>query len=591
MKKAVRIILPVFAALLVASLFVLPAKADVNDFSFSSFDADYYLSKDSEGHSIMKVVEKLTAEFKNYNQNHGILRAVPRNYDGHPISFHLESMQRNGVTEPVYEVKRDGDFNVISTRRDEFVNGTQEYTFTYTLKDVTKTFGDHQELYWDANGTGWLQSFGLVTARVHLDKSVRKDFTGAISCYEGPEGSNAPCNYFTTNDSDEEVVFFAATGPLLSHENLSFDLSFKADSFVGYTMTLTDYVPFVLIGLAAILLLLAIILKVIYGRNYPGKGTIIAEYTPPKDIPVLLAAEISGDTSKSVTAQLLDLAVREKIRIIESEKKSWGIFNSKEYTLELINTDGLSPDEERLVRIFFRGSVIGDKYSMKKRDTAKAMAINIFSKAIRKESEDKGFRKKQKKQIVAQVIIVLTIFGLCMLSLYLTDYLGTDTVVPFAFIILTVAILATVLLKLLELRPLTEQGRELYDYMKGLKLYIKMAEADRIKFLQSPDGAQTEKIDTNDSAQMVILYERLLPYAVLFGQEKEWLKELGKYYESTEANPYWYSGNGNFNAAFFASSVSSFSSYANSSSFSSSSGAGGGGGSGGGGGGGGGGGC
>ena len=38
------------------------AYADVNDFNFSSFDADYYLSKDSEGRSTLKVVERLTAE-------------------------------------------------------------------------------------------------------------------------------------------------------------------------------------------------------------------------------------------------------------------------------------------------------------------------------------------------------------------------------------------------------------------------------------------------------------------------------------------------------------------------------------------------
>ena len=85
------------------------------------------------------------------------------------------------------------------------------------------------------------------------------------------------------------------------------------------------------------------------------------------------------------------------------------------------------------------------------------------------------------------------------------------------------------------------------------------------------------------------LYERVLPYAVLFGQEKEWTKQLGHYYESTGSQPNWYVGNTSFNAAAFSTGMSGLAqsvSYASSSS-SSSGGSGGGGSSGGGGGGGG----
>ena len=71
----------------------------------------------------------------------------------------------------------------------------------------------------------------------------------------------------------------------------------------------------------------------------------------------------------------------------------------------------------------------------------------------------------------------------------------------------------------------TEKGIRLVKYLEGLELYIKMAEADRLKFLQSVEGVDTS------NAGIVKLYEKLLPWASLFGAEESWVKELAKYYE------------------------------------------------------------
>jgi uncharacterized membrane protein YgcG len=101
-------------------------------------------------------------------------------------------------------------------------------------------------------------------------------------------------------------------------------------------------------------------------------------------------------------------------------------------------------------------------------------------------------------------------------------------------------------------------GRELSDYLKGLKLYIKVAEQDRIKILQSPKGAEKTPVDISDTKYLVKLYERVLPYAIIFGNEKEWANVLGKYYEAQGANPEWYSGSNIMNLAFASTMVNSF---------------------------------
>ena len=121
-------------------------------------------------------------------------------------------------------------------------------------------------------------------------------------------------------------------------------------------------------------------------------------------------------------------------------------------------------------------------------------------------------------------------------------------------------------------------GVEARDELRGLKDYIKLAEADRLKFLQSPEGVEkvaVASLKPDDPKFKVKLFESLLPYAMLFGLEKQWAKQFQDIYKTP---PDWYRGNwGTFNAVYLANSVGGFSS-ASAPSFSSPSASGGGGG-------------
>jgi uncharacterized membrane protein YgcG len=135
--------------------------------------------------------------------------------------------------------------------------------------------------------------------------------------------------------------------------------------------------------------------------------------------------------------------------------------------------------------------------------------------------------------------------------------------------------------------PLEASGAEVRDHLAGLDEYIALAEADRLRYLQSPQGAERTPIAADDPRQVLELNERLLPWAVLFGREKQWSAELGRAYEQLGTQPGWYAGTHPFSAAVFASSVAGMSSSVTSAYSSSSGGSGGGVSSGGGGGGGG----
>lgn len=72
---------------LVAAAILVPgaaATAMVNtstqDFTFTSMSVDYHLGRDAGGNATLRTVETLEAVFPDFDQNHGIERAIPLKY-------------------------------------------------------------------------------------------------------------------------------------------------------------------------------------------------------------------------------------------------------------------------------------------------------------------------------------------------------------------------------------------------------------------------------------------------------------------------------------------------------------------------------
>ena len=81
-----------FAVGLIAALIpVAPASADVDDFSYSSWSAEYDVALDAEGRSIAQVTETLIAEFPSHDQNKGIIRGYPQRYLGAGLDIDIVS--------------------------------------------------------------------------------------------------------------------------------------------------------------------------------------------------------------------------------------------------------------------------------------------------------------------------------------------------------------------------------------------------------------------------------------------------------------------------------------------------------------------
>jgi hypothetical protein len=565
---------------------------DTSAFTFDSFDADYELGRDASKHSTLHVTETLVARFPDFDQNHGIVRDIPSAYDGHSVHLKVLSVTDGAGTKREFTTgtrSEGGDFLELKIGDpngiDRFLHGTQTFRIVYTAQNVTKYFRDtgDDEFYWDVNGTGWDQPFGSVTAKVLLRDGIASALNGNASCYQGYAGSTAPCEI-----AGDGGRFTASAKDLHPRQNMTVAIGFDKGTFAAAPFSIFDIVPVLaVIATLAILasLVLAIVFRFVIWRPRSG-DPIIAQYEPPAGVSAMLAANIVNRSRRGMAASIVDLAVRKKLRMVERQGGGW--IKSENYGVQKLDDRGLLPDEQMVMNALFGAfgvvgftgvslppglQLIGAASTapappeqpavrwLQKKDVVLGQAVREIQKQVEAEALATGLRRGRPHGILA-LCLLLGLGGLlCFLLLSMS---GEDADVGWGVVGLNVGIWVEVfaLGAVGSIKPLSATGSKLWDQLEGLKLYIRLAEADRLRMLQSVTGA--ERIDTSDGSQIVKIYERLLPYAVLFGLEDEWARELAKYYG--DSPPDWYDGNmGTFSAVAFAGALGAFSSSASSS--------------------------
>jgi uncharacterized membrane protein YgcG len=568
-------------------------RAGVNDFSFASFDAEYKLGRDADGHATLTTTETIVAEFPQFDQNHGIKRLIPTTIDGHPTDVHIVSVTDGAGHPRSYETDDDDDGIALKIAAKNFVHGTQTYVITYTEKNVIHypDDADDDEFYRDINGTGWAQQFGTVTGSLHVSASLAAHLTGQIACYQGVYGSTASCNRMQTSASGSDTVITATGTQLGPHGNVTMVVGFREGTFTPRDNSFfASWAAIPMIGtalLGVIALIASIVTRRTAWRNAPGRPTIIAEYQAPGDLDLLMAGRlVKASGRKSVVAGILDLAVRGILRMLEREDDR----GKKKFSLKLSQESGLASADRSLAHAVFGGIKRGIRQDLYKRSPELGKRITKLLSTVPARARSEGYERSTKgkrKNILVIVGLVAAVGGVVPCVAMISQDYGEFW--PLILLLIGVVFGVGAVIVASTSRPLTARGAEARDHLAGLKLYIELAEADRMRLLQSPDGALRSSTPVTDE-EVLRLNERLLPYAVLFKRDKEWMRVLGKAYEQAGTSPTWYDGSGAFTAAALAASISSFnasSSWSGSSSNSSSSGFSGGGFSGGGGGGGG----
>jgi len=557
---------------------------DVNNFRIASFDTKYDFSKDENSRSVLKTTETITANFMAVQENRGIERVLPLRYQDHSVSLEINSVTDANGNKLKYSVDSKNDTNVVRIGDpDVYTYGIQVYKITYTQHDVTHFYSDtgRDEWYWDVNGTDWKVPIDQLTVTAHIDNALLNARQGEAVCYQGALNSTDTCEL--TGDATG-ATYSTTVNHLAVGENVTVAFGFTQGTFSAYEPTLFEKAVMVWSKVLAVTSAIGFIGLVLLIREFKRRQnrvseitTIVTEYIPPKDASVMVSAEVITQKGSEFTAQLIDFAVRHFIEIIET-KPAKSIWSPAKYDLKIITDPTQLREEEQEILSDMFGVLpnVGDRIELSKLQTDhKYFSRRIDNPEKLKKLIEEKYALRNKSQpvskyfykwgIVFLVAALLTLSPVLLIIAGLVAYQG-------AYI-----------------RPLTDKGLELRRYLLGLDKYIKAAEVERLKFLQGPDTAQKigESVDVNNPGQLVKLYERVLPYAILFGYEKEWSKQLGDVYEKANVDPDWYSGTSVFNAVVFSSALQSFSNVAASSGGADYSGGSGGGGSSGGGGGGG----
>ena len=156
---------------LLASLVILPAAA-------AERVTDFHSTIEIGADGVLTVHERISVEVEGREIRRGILRDFPTDYHdrfGNRVSvpFDVVRVTRDNLPE-AYALEGLANGKRIRIGRAEVLlsRGTHTYEITYRTARQIGHFADHDELYWNVNGTGWTFPFDHISAEVLLPSRV-----------------------------------------------------------------------------------------------------------------------------------------------------------------------------------------------------------------------------------------------------------------------------------------------------------------------------------------------------------------------------------------------------------------------------------
>lgn len=522
---------------------ILPGEPnDPSDFRFESFDAAYELTRGEDGRSRLATTETLVAGFPDIDQNTGIVRRIPNYYRGHATGVRVLSVSNANGDAIEYSVDPRGDYTSVRITDGSFLYGETTFVVRYEQSDVTARY-DNDEFYWDVNGVDWSQPFGIVRATLTMDETLAAQLTGDVACYTGEQGETASdCEISTRRDGESSAVTAQSgssggyTG-LDERENLSVSVGFAPGTFASAPESAAARIAsawYWLGGLATLgplvsalgLLLLALVWKWRERRAVRMPGPVIAEYAPPRGITVAQAAyliDTRAAKKRAFAADTVDQVVQKKL-ILER--------TGSDYTVRLAQKGGSKVTDLLTTRSAYRavltkgpqagtsGGVVVRKANYPLRLAFGGLRGRVITSVA--DSFTATPRSGPARVVLGVAALLAAVIALFVYGPRTGGNAAANLVLLWGAIAIAAPVLT--LTVLLRLRLPTANTVRIRRHLEGLRVYIRLAEQDRLRILQSPDNAEFAVVGEKE---IVALNERLLGYAVLFGLEEEWSAQIG----------------------------------------------------------------
>ncbi|MEH3126332.1 DUF2207 domain-containing protein [Agrobacterium cavarae] len=572
---------------------VLPASAE-------EFISSYHSIVDVAKDGTLTVTEAITARAEGDRIKRGIFRDFPLyalDKDGNrtKVGFEVLSVERDGAPEDWHTENIDGGIRIYTGNADRLLpTGEHIFQITYTTDRQIRYFDSYDELTWNVTGNGWQFPMREISATISLPQGARPTDTAVFTGKLGATGKDAR---ILTEGND---VFFASTRPFYPGEGMTVAVKLPKGVLDAPSASqqrewwLRDRLALIIAGLG-----LLIVLAYYYrawaavGRD-PAAGVIVPRWHPPEGLSPALVNYVDGRgfadggwTALSATA--LDLAVKGFVTIEDlkngliirrTEKKienslpvgqrtvlssigapgnSLTIDKANGETVQKVGSDFRSSIEKEHRGKYYRsnsGYIVGGLIlsfgvivaalifgSFDEGDIGTIISLSMAAVFFAVSATIYGKQRRRGRGVLSRLggIVFMAISSFLTFSL-IAGVVGriffdhVHDANTLAVVALALIVLLNVLFVLVMGAP-TPLGRQLMDAIEGLRLYLTVAEKDRMNMQGAPQMSPQH-------------FETLLPYAVALGVEKPWSKAFETWLAAASAGaaayaPTWYNGNYN----------------------------------------------
>jgi hypothetical protein len=307
-----------------------PAPAQAPAPSSAEQVLDYHSDILVEQDASLLVRETIRVRSEGQQIHHGIYRDFPTRYRDHlgnryVVGFKLVQVSRDGRSEDFHvEDQYNGERIYVGDENVMLPPGEYTYALVYTVNREIGFFADHEELYWNVTGTGWLFPIAHASATVKLPSNI-PGTSIRMDGYTGRQGSRGKA--FGYSVGTDNSVSFASSQPLSPGEGLTIVVSWPK-GYVEEPSGTTRLRYFVednrlsLVGCAGLTLVLLYYVIVWFkvGRS-PAKSSIMPIYQPPAGIsPAAMRYLVRmGFDDKTFAVAVIDMAVKKFLSIKEND--------------------------------------------------------------------------------------------------------------------------------------------------------------------------------------------------------------------------------------------------------------------------------
>ncbi len=593
MKKSGKILCIAAVSLIVSFSFPGYSTGQEGDERILHFHSDVTVHRDGS----MTVTESIKVRAHGDRIKRGIYRDFPTVYPGKygfvtRTGFSVKTVLRDGRPDEYRIESLSNGKRVYIGKKDYLLPaGVYQYRITYRTDYQLGLYKEYDELYWNVTGNGWVFPIDRATLQVSLHGGAAVKIF-ATEGFTGPSGA-ADKNYNARTDP-RGTIHYNTTKPLGPEEGLTVRIRWEK-GFVVAPDTAMKRQKFardnigMFIGASGLVVVFFyyLICWFIAGRD-PRRGTVIPRYSPPENLSPASIRFVSrmGFDFRTFASALVNMAVKGHLTIDEDDEGEYTLGRNDQ------NKVHLSPEEKKISGKLFDGS---GSVTLKPGEHRKISgAVRAARTALKLNYEKKYFLKNLGYFVpgiaLSAVAVVSSIVSGIMLSpemfliVWLTfwsvgvyflislvirswrDAAGRKghrimrtgqalffTLFSIPFIIAEIAALVIylmtgpipmlliplfmVLINFLFYRLLkapTRAGRKLMDDIEGFKMFLNVAEKDRLNRLNPPE----KNPET---------FERFLPYAIALDLDNQW----GEYFADTLSDvrargtgytPSWYHG-------------------------------------------------